>query len=348
MSKSDSSPSPELLRLISGLIDGQLSAPDHRRLCELLRDDVEAQAEYHRILSVHALLEFDLVLASPLNLPKRSLDYDAEAGKPAALRFAWRRLETRWRAALIVGAGLAACLFVLFTQGRSHKDEHTLVAEADGELGTHSPSDAGMPPVCLVVFRKEANSSPSTDQPQSLEEVKSGLSVNQMADIVTFMKERGVSAKSFEGNHPKHVRQQEDGSVTLNAKTAQIYGRTLVFEEKFGNLGFWSSSDDWALWKFSTKTAVTFDVVVDYACQDVNANNPFVLAIDDEQISGTVAGTGTWDDYRQVVVGQIRLEPGNHRLVFRSTDELKEYLVDLRSVILRPSTPRPPSTQSMQ
>lgn len=349
MSNTNSSPSPELLRLISGLTDGQLSESDHRRLGELLRDDEEAQEEYRRIMSVHALLKFDLVQASPMTLPSRAFDGAADLSNSASKAIPSHRfskpLGTRRRNALIAGVGLAICLLVVFAQRQSRNEEHELVASAArGE----STGEVGMPPLCLVVFRQDATSASSTDHPQSLDEVKSGLSVNQMADIVTYMKEHSVRAKSFAGNHPEEVRQQENGSVTLNAKTAQIYGTTLVFEEHFENLGFWASSDDWAVWRFSTKTAVNFDVVIDYSCLDIYANNRFVLAIDDQQISGTAAGTGTWENYQQVVVGQIRLEPGDHRLVFRATDELKGCLVDLRSVILRPARIRLPSEQSVQ
>lgn len=336
MNSSNSSPSPELLRLISGLVDGELSASDHQRLCELLRDNAEAQAEYRRLMSVHTLLKFDLGQSLPISSPMLAVD-DANLagdGRPRPSRFAWRRVEKRWRTALIAGAGLAACIALLFVQSRLGKQQFGLLAAAGGDP---SSASSGTPPFCLVVLRRDADSSPSLDEPRALEEVQSGLSANQMADIVTYMKERSARAKSFEGNHPKHVLQNTDGSVTLDAKSAQIYGTTLVFEEQFGNLGFWGSSDDWVVWKFSTKVPVTFDVVLDYACHHFTENNRFVLAVDEQEIDGKIAGTGTWNDYRQMVVGQLRLEPGDHRLVFRSTDELQGFLVDLRSVVLRPA-----------
>ena len=53
--------------------------------------------------------------------------------------------------------------------------------------------------------------------------------------------------------------------------------------------------------------------------------------------SGTVTGTGGWDQYRKQKFGQVQFDPGAHRLEFRSAGEIKNALIDLRTVILLPA-----------
>ena len=67
--------------------------------------------------------------------------------------------------------------------------------------------------------------------------------------------------------------------------------------------------------------------------------NHFQVVLDDKIVlEGEVLGTGTWDEYRQQKFGQIHLDPGAHRLEFRSAGAIKNALIDLRTVILVPET----------
>src|SRR5687767_1414989 len=50
----------ELHRLLSDLLDGQLSEDGQRALAEMLRDNPEAQELYCNFMSLHALMHLDL------------------------------------------------------------------------------------------------------------------------------------------------------------------------------------------------------------------------------------------------------------------------------------------------
>jgi len=51
--------------------------------------------------------------------------------------------------------------------------------------------------------------------------------------------------------------------------------------------------------------------------------------------------TGTWDNYRQQKFGQVRLDPGAHRLEFRAAGGIRNALIDLRTVSLVPAEQKP-------
>ena len=116
----------------------------------------------------------------------------------------------------------------------------------------------------------------------------------------------------------------------------------MIFEPRYGNLGCWYNAAGFGRWTFEVRHGGTFDVQLDWACQDSTAGNHFQVVLDDKTVvEGEVLGTGTWDNYRQQKFGQIRLAPGPHRLEFRAAGAIKNALIDLRTVILAPAETKP-------
>ena len=123
----------------------------------------------------------------------------------------------------------------------------------------------------------------------------------------------------------------------MTAGNASIHGPTLVFEDKYQNLGFWTSTDDFASWSLSVAAARKYKVVLDYACENSSAGNSFQLEVGDRKLTGTVRGTGSWDDYRTVEIGTLELPAGDDVLSLRTGGPLKNALLDLHSIRLMPA-----------
>lgn len=139
-------------------------------------------------------------------------------------------------------------------------------------------------------------------------------------------------------NAPETVKQGEDGAVQLSVTKVEVHGPGVIFEPRYGNLGCWYGPEGFGCWRFEVRQGGTFDVRLDWACQDSTAGNPFHVVLDDQVVvQGEVPGTGTWDDYRQQKFGQLQLAPGAHRLEFRSAGAIKNALLDLRTVMLVPA-----------
>jgi putative membrane-bound dehydrogenase-like protein len=165
------------------------------------------------------------------------------------------------------------------------------------------------------------------------EGLENDLKPADLADVIAFV---ARPPKTLAGNRPRPVAPRPDGSIRLAAATAEIYGPSLVFEPEFGNLGYWHGDGDRAAWTFRVDRPATFTVSMDWACDNSVAGNEYLLRIDDQTKRGTVAGTGTWSDYRTVFLREVRLGPGDHRLELRPAGPVRGALADVRTIVLTP------------
>jgi putative membrane-bound dehydrogenase-like protein len=178
--------------------------------------------------------------------------------------------------------------------------------------------------------------------------LESVLSPHDMADLIAYLQAAGAQPKSFPGNQPGLVHPGEDGSLTLAAAQAGIFGDSLVFEAPFQNLGYWSSSNDHAVWEMSVESAGEWEVLLDYACAADAAGNRLFLQIGSSVLTHEVAGTGGWSQYRTISLGRLTLPAGPCRVMARAAGEIRGALLDLRALRLLPPgtslSPISPST----
>jgi putative membrane-bound dehydrogenase-like protein len=158
----------------------------------------------------------------------------------------------------------------------------------------------------------------------------------QMADLLAYLTATDAPAKRFPGNDPAEV-QLVAGRLTLPATKAFIYGKAIIFEPGFRNLGYWSGAQDHAVWRVRLDKLAAFDVYLDYACANDSAGNKFALDGTDPILRATIAGTGGWDRYTLLKLGTVKLPAGVSRLTFRSDGpSIKGALLDLRTLHLVP------------
>ena len=176
--------------------------------------------------------------------------------------------------------------------------------------------------------------------PQGLE---TSLDPQALADLVAYIIERRQPPKQFEGNQPQLVLPEEgSGVLRLLASRAFVYGPTLVYEQGYGNLGFWQSEDDRAEWKVEIVAAGKYDIYLDWAVAKSTANNPYRLELGNAEIISNVESTGTWDQYRQKLIGTIDLKTGVQRVMLSPEGHLNDCLIDLREICIVPKGKQPP------
>ncbi|NUN95916.1 MAG: VCBS repeat-containing protein [Candidatus Omnitrophica bacterium] len=189
-----------------------------------------------------------------------------------------------------------------------------------------------------VVLRGDLESFRATNKSFMPDGLEAGLSPQDLADLCAFVGGGAERPKRFSGNEPKVIVPEKfRGELWLMATDAEIYGDTLILEDRYKNLGKWLSGNDRALWTLELAEPGEFVVVLDYACEDSSAGNPFDLSVGENRLAGKVKGTGTADTYDQAVIGRVELGSGRHRLVFRSGGPLRGELLDLRAIGLRPA-----------
>ncbi len=187
-----------------------------------------------------------------------------------------------------------------------------------------------------TILRTELDELLSTGKSLMPEGMEKDLSPQDVADVIALTRSVAAPSKSFPGNEPRVVSANEDGELTCLAVDARIYGPTLIFEEKYRNLGFWSSSEDHAVWSLEVPQAGTYQVTIDYACDNSTAGSSWRLSVADQTLTGVVEGTGSWDTYRSLAVGEIDLPAGMAELIFRSDGNIQSSLLDLRGIRLVP------------
>jgi putative membrane-bound dehydrogenase-like protein len=169
--------------------------------------------------------------------------------------------------------------------------------------------------------------------PEGLEK---DISPSECADLIAFVRATAVPPKQFPGNQPELAHVRDDGSIRLLALNAKIFGPTLVFEDKYRNLGHWQSADDYAVWMINVPEAGTYHVHLDYACDDASQGGRYTITVQDQTVGGTVRGTGSWDTYSDCWSGTLILPEGYAELIMRSDGPIPHALIDLRQIVLAP------------
>lgn len=134
----------------------------------------------------------------------------------------------------------------------------------------------------------------------------------------------------------RDITANADGTVTLPASAAEIYGPRLVFEEKYGNLGYWMSADDYARWTFEVPKSGHWTVEFDFACDDSNAGSLIKFSTGNRLLTARVPGSGTWETYQTWQAGTIDLHRGRGQLIITAPEKPPFALIDLRAVRLIP------------
>jgi putative membrane-bound dehydrogenase-like protein len=193
----------------------------------------------------------------------------------------------------------------------------------------------GKPQTILRTNLERLQSTGKSAMPEGLEK---DITPEQMADLLAYLTSAlpQPKRKEFVGNQPALVKPNADGILNLRAENAEIYGTSLVFEPQFANLGWWTNEDDHAVWMIEVPKAGKYQVHFNYACADNAAGDSFVMTLGERRVSGKVAGTGAWESYRQIQVGEVELPPGQLRVVMRSEGKIRSALIDLRTVRLIP------------
>jgi putative membrane-bound dehydrogenase-like protein len=191
-----------------------------------------------------------------------------------------------------------------------------------------------------VLLRSEIEELSGTGKSLMPEGLEKDVGKADMADLLAYLASTARPPKRFGGNEPAVVRLVR-GELALLATNGAIYGDQIVFEEPFRNVGFWHGADDYVVWTVAVDKETTFDVWLDWACDDAVAGNRYALEGGRPALRGKVAGTGGWDKYRQQKLGTFTLAAGTQRLTLRPDAPPRGALLDLRGIRLVPAGQKP-------
>jgi putative membrane-bound dehydrogenase-like protein len=191
------------------------------------------------------------------------------------------------------------------------------------------------------LLRTEIDDLVSTGKSAMPEGFEKDIPPQDMADLIAFLRSNLPlpKPKTFAGNHPETVRPEPDGTLRLLPRNASIYGKTLILEKELGNLGYWSSPDDHAVWTVDVPREGNYYVWLSWACAADTAGNHFALHLGKEHLHARVESTEKWDNYRRVRLGQVRLTQGQVEVRMEPWGTLRGALLDLKEIQLVPVSP---------
>jgi len=131
--------------------------------------------------------------------------------------------------------------------------------------------------------------------------------------------------------------QEADGTMTLPAPLAEIHGSTVQIESKGGqpNIGFWTNARDWVSWQFKLDQGGRFEVMATIAAPVESSK--FEIAVGDQKLTAQAATAGSYEAFKTIKLGEVRLEKGPHELTIKPVRGQWQP-INLRSVVLKPAS----------
>ncbi len=135
-------------------------------------------------------------------------------------------------------------------------------------------------------------------------------------------------------------RQQEDGTIILNAGSATTWSENMRYEPKPEKncLGFWTSEDDIAEWTFDVTKPGRYKVTVVYGCGTGNEGSEVAVKLGTQELKFTTQDTGGFQNWKELAIGEIEIaKSGETRLVIDPVTKVKNAVLDVQKVVLTPA-----------
>jgi hypothetical protein len=97
----------------------------------------------------------------------------------------------------------------------------------------------------------------------------------------------------------------------------------------------WFTAADRVEWQVQVPESGPYEVSIEYSVDNLEAGKQFILFSSTANLKGIVARSGSWETYKLVKVGSIKLSKGIQKITFKShTKFAKGAILDLREIRL--------------
>lgn len=153
------------------------------------------------------------------------------------------------------------------------------------------------------------------------------------ADTVQISAEKNV-VKADTVSKPVLVTAQTDGSLLLTAENGKPIGPDIKYMPEWRAFG-WFTAADRVEWDMDVNKAGEYEVYLEWSVSNEEAGKEFLLEAKDQQLTGVVGQSGSWETYKNENVGKIKLSAGRQKIIFKSKTTFdKGALLDLRQLNL--------------
>lgn len=145
-----------------------------------------------------------------------------------------------------------------------------------------------------------------------------------------------IGLKTKDIPEPELVVAEKDGTLRLLAEKGRGIGPKIKYMPEWKAYG-WFTDDDLIEWEVQVKKG-RYDVYLEWSVSNQEAGKPFVFKAGDQILTGTVAPSGSWEDFKTVKIGHLKLRSGRKKMVFKPNSKFATgAILDLREIKLVPA-----------
>ena len=134
--------------------------------------------------------------------------------------------------------------------------------------------------------------------------------------------------------NPSLVRVEKNGTLRLSAEKGKAIGPEIKYMPEWRAYG-WFTAADRVEWQVQVPESGPYEVSIEYSVDNLEAGKQFILFSSTANLKGIVARSGSWETYKLVKVGSIKLSKGIQKITFKShTKFAKGAILDLREIRL--------------
>ena len=134
--------------------------------------------------------------------------------------------------------------------------------------------------------------------------------------------------------NPSLVRVEKNGTLRLSAEKGKAIGPEIKYMPEWRAYG-WFTAADRVEWLVQIPETGIYEASIEYSVDNLEAGKQFILFSSSGNLKGIVARSGSWETYKLVKVGTIKLNKGIQKITFKSqTKFAKGAILDLREVRL--------------
>ncbi|WP_290798563.1 hypothetical protein [Flavihumibacter sp. UBA7668] len=138
-------------------------------------------------------------------------------------------------------------------------------------------------------------------------------------------------------NIPRTVFAEKSGALKLIAEKGTGIGLDIAYMPEWRAFG-WFTASSRVEWYVVVEKGGTYDVTLEWSVSDEESGKGFVIEFGPQTVKGKVGKSGSWETFKTVSVGHVKLAAGSHRVVFRpSVDFGLGAILDLREIRLNPA-----------
>jgi hypothetical protein len=143
----------------------------------------------------------------------------------------------------------------------------------------------------------------------------------------------GITANA--APQPSLVRVEKNGTLRLSAEKGKAIGPEIKYMPEWRAYG-WFTAADRVEWQVEVPETGRYEASIEYSVDNLEAGKQFILFSSSSNLKGKVARSGSWETYKLVKVGAIKLSKGIQKITFKSqTKFTKGAILDLREIQLK-------------